>query len=119
MLAEFAELSEGMLEMFPEVRTPTSIPKVSEVSWHPCSCWSHLIAWAAGQEQAQVGGRRGVAGMEKDHMFCWLPVLAAYCCLGGFALGCGLQILIWSPEFFRAWLLAETPFVEMLFVVCV
>lgn len=35
MLAGFAELSEGMFEMFPAVLAPISIPKVSEVSGAP------------------------------------------------------------------------------------
>ena len=77
MLAQFAELSEGVFEMFPAVPAPTSIPKVSEVSGHPCSSWSHPVAQAAQREQAWVGGRRGVAGVEKHRVFCWLPALAA------------------------------------------
>lgn len=34
-LAGFAELSEGMFEVFPAVLAPISIPKVSEVSGAP------------------------------------------------------------------------------------
>ena len=77
MLAAFAERSQGTFEMFPAV--PAPVPKVSEVSRHPCSSWSHQLRLLGGSGHGWVTGEV-LPRWEKRGGVCWLPGAATGFC---------------------------------------